>query len=203
MRPTARESSFLGISHRVVTLLAVVIIIGSVAAFARINSWFSPRPAPVTPVAQATVMATPTPTATVTAVRHRRRKKPSQGKRPPENAGLASATSSAPSPSVRPSPEPIPEDSGLTLENGDATMHQANRLIKETDQKLARIDARTIAGGDADTYRQASGLATQAHQAAERHDYAAACGLAGKAALLAEKLGATSRPPARPTGSGK
>jgi hypothetical protein len=202
MRSTARESSFFGISHRVVTLLAVVIIIGSVAACARIDSWFSPRPAPVTPVAQATVTATPTPTATVTAVRHRRRKKPSHGKRPPD-AGLASATSSAPSPSVRPSPRSIPEDSGLTLENGDATMLQANRLIKETDQRLARIDARTIAGGDADTYRQASGLATQAHQAAERHDYAAACGLAGKAALLAEKLGATSRPLARPTGSGK
>jgi len=116
---------------------------------------------------------------------------------------MASSKSGAASPSAKPSPESSPEDSGLTLENDDATMRQANRLISETDQKLARIDTRTIAGGDADTYRQASGLATQAHQAADRHDYAAACGLAGKAALLAQKLGPTFPPPARPPGLGK
>jgi len=198
MRSDDNGGSAARTNARTTAILGAAMLIGSLAACARISSFFSP-PQPVTPVAQATVMATPTPTPAVISTHHRHRKKSSHGKRPTEKSEMAGATS----PSASPSPESIPKDSGLTLENDDATMRQATRLISETDQKLARIDARKIAGGDADTYRQASGLATQAHQAADRHDYAAAYGLAGKAALLAQKLGSTSLAPARRAALGK
>lgn len=185
-----------GVSERLVTLLCAGILTGSLTACARISSFFSPQPPTITPAPQAQVVTTPTPVANATSSHHRHRKKPSPGKRRPENPEIAGTKGGA-SPSAKPSPESIHEDSRLTLDNDDATMHRANRLISETDQKLALIDVRTIAGGDADTYRQASGLATQAHQAADRHDYAAACGLAEKAALLAQKLEPSSPPPRR------
>src|SRR2546426_1810682 len=123
MRPNDHDGPAARTHARSIAMLGAAILIGSLAACARISSFFSPPAQPVTPVAQATVVATATPTPAVISVHHRHRKKGSHGKRPPENSEMAKGGMAAPS--AKPSPDAMPEDSGLTLENDDATMRQA------------------------------------------------------------------------------
>ena len=72
----------------------------------------------------------------------------------------------------------------VTIGSDENDRTEAERLLNDTDARLARVDRAHLSGEDASNYRQAAEFARSAHNAIAQHDYLAASSLAKKASVL-------------------
>ncbi len=82
----------------------------------------------------------------------------------------------------------------VTLVDDEAKKSLAEKLLDDSNARLAKIDRSRLSAEDASTYQQAEGLAYAARNALEQRDYVAASGLAEKASVLTNSI--SSRTPA-------
>lgn len=81
----------------------------------------------------------------------------------------------------------------VTLADEEAIKSRAERVLNESDTRLAKIDRSRLSAENASTYQQAAGLADAARKALERRDYVAASALADKAFVLAHAIVSKTR----------
>jgi hypothetical protein len=72
----------------------------------------------------------------------------------------------------------------VTIGSDENDRTEAERLLNDTDARLARVDRAHLSGEDASNYRQAADFSRSAHNAIAQHDYLAASSLARKAYVL-------------------
>ena len=83
----------------------------------------------------------------------------------------------------------------VTLVDEEAKGNFAEKLLNDSDTRLAKIDRASLSGEDASIYQQATGLVSAARRALGERDYLAASELAEKASVLT--LSISSNTPAR------
>ncbi|HTY53564.1 MAG TPA: hypothetical protein VMB26_00105 [Candidatus Binataceae bacterium] len=76
----------------------------------------------------------------------------------------------------------------VTLADDDAQKSRTEKLLTDSDTRLAKIDRSQLTADGASTYDQAQQLTMAARQALGNHDYVLASGLAEKASLLANTI---------------
>ena len=96
----------------------------------------------------------------------------------------------SPSPSTAPgSPAGLGEvKPTVTIGSDENDRIEAERLLKDTDARLARVDRVHLSGEDASNYRQAAEFSRSAHSALAQRDYLAASSLAKKAYVLTNSI---------------
>ena len=72
----------------------------------------------------------------------------------------------------------------VTIGSDENDRTEAEKLLNDTDARLAKVDRAHLSGEDASNYRQAAEFARSAHNAIAQHDYLAASSLAKKASVL-------------------
>lgn len=82
----------------------------------------------------------------------------------------------------------------VTFADDEAKKSLAEKLLNDSNTRLAKVDRSRLSAEDASTYQQAAGLADAARKALEQRDYVAASGLAEKASVLSNSI--SSRTPA-------
>ncbi len=94
-------------------------------------------------------------------------------------------------PPSRPSAPGSPAGPGaqtVTIGGDENDRTEAERLLNDTDARLARVDRAQLSGEDASNYRQAAEFARSAHSALAQRDYLAASSLAKKASVLTNTI---------------
>src|SRR5216684_3298986 len=81
-----------------------------------------------------------------------------------------------------------PSAQTVTIGSGENDRTEAERLLNDTDARLARVDRVHLSGEDASNYRQAAEFSRSAHSALAQRDYLAASGLAKKAYVLTNSI---------------
>ena len=76
----------------------------------------------------------------------------------------------------------------VTIGSDENDRTEAERLLNDTDARLARVDRAHLSSEDASNYRQAAEFARSAHNAIAQHDYLAASSLAKKASVLTDTI---------------
>jgi hypothetical protein len=76
----------------------------------------------------------------------------------------------------------------VTIGNDENDRTEAERLLNDTDARLARVDRVHLSGEDASNYRQAAEFSRSAHSALAQRDYLAASSLAKKAYVLTNSI---------------
>ena len=76
----------------------------------------------------------------------------------------------------------------VTIGGDENDRTEAERLLNDTDARLARVDRAQLSGEDASNYRQAAEFARSAHRALAQRDYLAASSLAKKASVLTNTI---------------
>jgi hypothetical protein len=76
----------------------------------------------------------------------------------------------------------------VTIGGDENDRTEAERLLNDTDARLARVDRAQLSGEDASNYRQAAEFARSAHSALAQRDYLAASSLAKKASVLTNTI---------------
>jgi hypothetical protein len=76
----------------------------------------------------------------------------------------------------------------VTIASDENDRIEAERLLNNTDARLARVDRAHLSGEDASNYRQAAEFARSAHSALAQRDYLAASSLAKKAYVLTNTI---------------
>ena len=76
----------------------------------------------------------------------------------------------------------------MTIGNDENDRTEAERLLNDTDARLARVDRVHLSGEDASNYRQAAEFSRSAHSALAQRDYLAASSLAKKASVLTNTI---------------
>src|SRR5216683_4165437 len=76
----------------------------------------------------------------------------------------------------------------VTIGSDENDRTEAERLLNDTDARLAKVDRSHLSGEDASNYRQAAEFARSAHNALEQRDYLAASSLAKKAYVLTKSI---------------
>ncbi len=76
----------------------------------------------------------------------------------------------------------------VTIGSDENDRTEAERLLNDTDARLAKVDRSHLSGEDASNYRHAAGFARSAHNALEQRDYLAASSLAKKASVLTKSI---------------
>src|SRR6266446_2320930 len=76
----------------------------------------------------------------------------------------------------------------VTIGSDENDRTEAERLLNDTDARLAKVDRAHLSGEDASNYRQAAEFARSAHNALEQRDYLAASSLAKKAYVLTNSI---------------
>jgi len=109
--------------------------------------------------------------------------RPSKKKRSARRAVPPSAPAATPAPMT------------VTLADEEAKGNSAEKLLNDSDTRLAKIDRTSLSGEDASVYQQATGLVSAARRALGERDYLAASELAEKASVLT--LSISSNTPAR------
>lgn len=110
-------------------------------------------------------------------------KRPSTKKASARHAVSPSAAAATPAPMT------------VTLADEEAKGNVAEKLLNDSDTRLAKIDRASLSGEDASIYQQAAGLVSAARRALGERDYLAASELAEKASVLT--LSISSNTPAR------
>ena len=81
-----------------------------------------------------------------------------------------------------------PGSQTVTIGSDENDRTEAERLLKDTDARLARVDRAHLSGEEASNYRQAAEFAHSARGALAQHDYLAASSLAKKASVLTNTI---------------
>jgi hypothetical protein len=81
-----------------------------------------------------------------------------------------------------------PAGATVTIGSDENDRTEAERLLNDTDARLARVDRARLSGEDASNYRQAAEFARSAHSALAQRDYLAASSLAKKASVLTNTI---------------
>ncbi len=76
----------------------------------------------------------------------------------------------------------------VTIGSDENDRTEAERLLNDTDARLAKVDRSHLSGEDASNYRHAAEFARSAHNALEQRDYLAASSLAKKASVLTNTI---------------
>ena len=76
----------------------------------------------------------------------------------------------------------------VTIGSDESDRTGAERLLNDTDARLARVDRAHLSSEDASNYRQAAEFARSAHSALAQRDYLAASSLAKKASVLTNSI---------------
>jgi hypothetical protein len=76
----------------------------------------------------------------------------------------------------------------VTIGSDENDRTEAERLLNNTDARLARVDRVHMSSEDASNYRQAAEFARSAHSALAQRDYLAASSLAKKAYVLTNSI---------------
>ena len=76
----------------------------------------------------------------------------------------------------------------VTIGSDENDRTEAERLLNDTEARLARVDRAHLSGEDASNYRQAAEFARSAHSALAQRDYLAASSLAKKASVLTDTI---------------
>jgi len=130
--------------------------------------------------------------------RHRvavaQKKEPAETEKAVHSAAPASGGETSSSPAIGSSSPAELNGTMMTLGNDDVSKRRAERLLKDTDTRLNRINRANLSGEDASAYAQAVSFATRAREAMQHHDYTAASGFAEKASVLADKVAANTPP---------
>src|SRR5260370_13516639 len=106
---------------------------------------------------------------------------------------LSEASPSRPSAPGSPAGSGSPAGPGaqtVTIGGDENDRTEAERLLNDTDARLARVDRAQLSGEDASNYRQAAEFARSAHHALAPRDYLAASSLANKASALTHTIAA-------------
>jgi hypothetical protein len=94
----------------------------------------------------------------------------------------------SPSPPTAPGSPAGPGAQTVTIGSDENDRTEAERLLNDTDARLAKVDRSHLSGEDASNYRQAAEFARSAHNALEQRDYLAASSLAKKAYVLTNTI---------------
>jgi hypothetical protein len=95
----------------------------------------------------------------------------------------------SPSPTAPGSPAGLGEvKPTVTIGSDKNDRTEAERLLNDTDARLARVDRAHLSVEDASNYRQAAEFSRSAHNALEQRDYLAASSLAKKASVLTNSI---------------
>ena len=102
----------------------------------------------------------------------------------------ASVSEASPSPPTAPGSPAGPGEvkPTVTIGSDENDRTEAERLLNDTDARLARVDRAQLSGEDASNYRQAAEFARSAHSALAQRDYLAASSLAKKASVLTNTI---------------
>ncbi len=87
-----------------------------------------------------------------------------------------------------PSAPGSPAGATVTIGSDENDRTEAERLLNDTDARLARVDRARLSREDASNYRQAAEFARSAHSALAQRDYLAASSLAKKASVLTNTI---------------
>jgi hypothetical protein len=109
-----------------------------------------------------------------------------------ENSGANGETTpvseASPSPPTGQGSPVGPGTQTVTIGSDENDRIEAERLLKDTDARLARVDRAHMSGEEASNYRQAAEFAHSARGALAQHDYLAASSLAKKASALTNSI---------------
>ncbi len=94
----------------------------------------------------------------------------------------------SPSPPTAPGSPAGPGAQTVTIGSDENDRTEAERLLNDTDARLAKVDRAHLSGEDASNYRQAAEFARSAHSALAQRDYLAASSLAKKASVLTNSI---------------
>jgi len=107
-----------------------------------------------------------------------------------ETAPRSARPSAASAPqAAKPVMEAAPSATTVTLADEDAQKSHTEKLLSDSNARLAQIDRARLSSDDASTYQQAEGLVEAARSALDQRDYLLASGLAEKASVLANTIG--------------
>jgi hypothetical protein len=98
------------------------------------------------------------------------------------------ASSQASVPATTPANATPAAVTSVTLADDDAQKSRTEKLLNDSDTRLAKIDRSRLTADGASTYDQAQQLTLAARRALGDRDYALASGLAEKASLLANTI---------------
>lgn len=101
------------------------------------------------------------------------------------NGETTPESEASPSP---PTGQGSPAGATVTIGSDENDRTEAERLLNDTDARLARVDRAHLSGEDASNYRQAAEFARSAHSALAQRDYLAALSLAKKASVLTNTI---------------
>jgi hypothetical protein len=76
----------------------------------------------------------------------------------------------------------------VTIGSDENDRTEAERLLNDTDARLARVDRAHLSSEDASNYREAAEFSRSAHSALAQRDYLAASSLAKKASVLTNSI---------------
>ena len=109
---------------------------------------------------------------------------------PGANGETTPVSEASPSPPTAPGSPPGSREAKptVTIGSDENDRTEAERLLNDTDARLAKVDRAHLSGEDASNYRQAAELARSAHNALEQRDYLAASSLAKKAYVLTNSI---------------
>ena len=94
----------------------------------------------------------------------------------------------SPSPPTAPGSPVGPSGQTVTIGSDENDRTDAERLLNDTDARLAKVDRAHLSGEDASNYRRAAEFARSAHSALAQRDYLAASSLAKKAYVLTNTI---------------
>jgi hypothetical protein len=100
----------------------------------------------------------------------------------------ASVSEASPSLPTAPGSPAGPGAQTVTIGSDENDRTEAERLLNDTDARLAKVDRSHLSGEDASNYRHAAEFARSAHNALEQRDYLAASSLAKKASVLTKSI---------------
>ena len=106
------------------------------------------------------------------------------------NGETTPVSEASPSPPTAPGSPASPGEvkPTVTIGSDENDRTEAERLLNDTDARLARVDRAHLSGEDASNYRQAAEFARSAHGALAQRDYLAASSLAKKASVLTSTI---------------
>ena len=105
------------------------------------------------------------------------------------NGETTPVSEGSPSPTAPGSPaSPGEVKPTVTIGSDENNRTEAERLLNDTDARLARVDRAHLSGEDASNYRQAAEFVRSAHSALAQRDYLAASSLAKKAYVLTNSI---------------
>jgi hypothetical protein len=101
------------------------------------------------------------------------------------NGETTPVSEASPSPPTAPG---SPAGATVTIGSDENDRTEAERLLNDTDARLARVNRAHLIGEDASNYRQAAEFARSARSALAQRDYLAASSLAKKASVLTNTI---------------